>query len=191
VTDNNDERSAREVIERACPDEGVRKVALSILAEAIKEANVYGRDKWTVGVAETARLVVGNYYVCTVRETGVWIALDDRFMKRGDYYPTMDELNSWGWMPDKQGEKGSYSNYKDKSRRTDFSVNGRYSIGVNHNDYWPHIRRLFFDFIYKVIYHGQPMNPNSPALHSQGMLKHMRHYLGVDLPDPLYQPDVR
>jgi len=94
-------------------------------------------------------------------------------------------------MPDKQGEKGSYSNYKDKSRRTDFSINGRYSVEANHNDTWPHIRRLFFDFIYKAIYHGQPMNPNSPALHSQGMLKQMRHYLGADLPDPLYQPDVR
>jgi hypothetical protein len=191
MIDLSDERSAQKVIEKACPDERVRKIALSIFADAIKEANVYGRDKWTVRVAETARLVVGNYYVCTVRETGVWLALDDRFMKTGDYYPTMDELNSWGWIPDKQGEKGSYPNYKDKSRRTDFSVNGRYSIGVNHNDSWPHIRRLFFDFIYKVIYHGQPMNTKSPDLHSQGMFKHMRRYLGVDLPDPLYQPNVR
>lgn len=65
MIDINDERSIREVIEKACPDEGVRKIALSILAEAIKEANGHGRDKWTVRVAETARLVVGNYYVCS------------------------------------------------------------------------------------------------------------------------------
>jgi len=133
VIDMNDERSVQQVIEKACPDERVRETALLILAEAIKEADVYGRHKWAIRVGETARLVVGNYYVCTVRETGVWIALDDRFTKTGDYWPTMDELNSWGWMPDEPGSKGSYSNYKDKSRRTNFSINGRYSVGENHN----------------------------------------------------------
>ena len=127
MIDLNDERSAQRVIEKACPKEWVRKIALTIFADAIEEANVYGRDKWAIRVKETARLVVGNYYVCTVRETGVWLALDDRFLKAGNYCPTMDELNSWGWMPDKQGEKGSYLHYKDKSRRTDFSINGRYS----------------------------------------------------------------
>ena len=186
MVDLNDERSAREVIERACPDEGLRKANLSMLAEAIREANVYGRDRWAVRVRDTARLVVGNYYVCTVRETGVWLALDDRFTKTGDYYPTMDELNSRGWVPDRRGEKGAYSNYKDRSRRTEFSINGRYSVGADHADNWPHIRRLFFDFIYKAVYHGQPMNPKSPGLHSHGMLKYMRRHLGVDLPDPLY-----
>ena len=191
MTDLNDERRAQEVIERECPDERVRRTALSILAEAIKEAKVYGRDKWAVNVADTARLVVGHYYVCTVRDTGVWIALDDRFMKSGDYYPTMDELNAWGWMPDKKDAKGSYRNYTDRSRRTPFSVNGRYSIGANHKEAWPHIRRLFFDFIYKAIYHGQPIDKRTPEHHSPGMLKYMRHYLGVDLPDPLYEPDVR
>lgn len=191
MIDLNDERSAQEVVEKACPDEGVRKVALSILAEAIKEANAYGRDKWTINVTETARLVVGNYYVCTVRETGVWLALDDRFTKAGDYWPAMGGLNAWGWRPDEQGVKGSYPHYKDRSRRTDFSINGRYSVGANHDEAWPHIRRLFFDFIYKANYHGQPMNKRSPDLHSQGMLKYLRHYLGVDLPDPLYQAGVR
>jgi len=190
VIDQNDEREAREVVEKAC-DEGVRRAALSILAEAIREANVYGRDRWALRVGETARLVVGNYYVCTVRETGVWLALDDRFTKTADYHPAMEELNAWGWMPDKHGETGSYLHYKDKSRRTDFSVNGRYSIGANHDDAWPHIRKLFFDFIYKAIYHGQPMNAKSPDLHSQGMLKYMRRYLGGDLPDPSYRAEVR
>jgi hypothetical protein len=191
MVDLNDEEGTQKIIEKACPDGRVRKVALSIFADALKEANVYGRDKWAIRVKDTARLVVGNYYVCTVRGTGVWIALDDRFTKTGGYLPTMDELDSWGWMPDKQGERGSYSHYKDRSRRTDFSINGRYSIGANHDDHRPHIRRLFFDFIYKAIYHGQPMNPRSPDLHSQGMLKYMRRYLGDDLPDPSYRAGVR
>lgn len=184
MVDKTDERSVQEVIEKACPDERIRKIALSILAEAIKEANVYGRDKWAVRVTDnTARLVVGRYYVCTVHESGVWLALDNRFMEKDPYLPTLDELKSWGWTPD---EPDAYPNYKDKSLRTDFSVNGYYFVGANHNDSWPHIRRLFFDFIYKAIYHGQSMNKKSPDLHSQGMLKYMRHYLGVDLPDPLY-----
>lgn len=186
MVDLNDERAARRVIEKACPDDKIRKAVLMILAEGIKEANFYGRDEWTVRVAETARLVVGNYYVCTVRETGVWLALDDRFTKAGDYYPTMRELRSWGWVPDEEGKEGSYAHYSDRSRRKHFSINGRYSIGADHVDNWPHIRKLFFDFIYKAIHHGQPMNPNSPGLHSQGALKYMRHHLGTDLPDPLF-----
>jgi hypothetical protein len=187
VIDPNDERGAKKVIERACPDERIRKAALSIFADAIKEANLYGRHKWTVNVTDTARLVVGHYYVCTVRETGVWIALDDRFLKTGEYLPTMGKLNSWGWTPD---EPDAFRHYKD-TRQNEFSVNGLYSIGANHKDTWPHIRRLFFDFIYKAVYHGQRMDRNSPALHSQGMLKYMRHYLAVNLPDPLYPPDTQ
>ncbi len=36
VVDVNDERNVQRVIEEACPDDKVRTVALSILAEAIK-----------------------------------------------------------------------------------------------------------------------------------------------------------
>jgi hypothetical protein len=84
-------------------------------------------------------------------------------------------------MPDEPAKEGTYSNYEDKSRRTRKSINGRYSVGENYNDFGPYVRRLFYNFMYKAIHHGQPMNKNSPALHSQGRLKYMRHYLGVDL----------
>jgi hypothetical protein len=188
VVDKNDKRGVQKVVEKECPDEKVRKIALTILADAIKEANAYGQDKWTVRVKDTARLLVGNYYVCTVRPTGVWLALDDRFLKGGNYYPTMGELNSRGWTP---SEPDANRTYKDYSKRNAFSINGLYSIGAGHDDNWPHIKRLFFDFIYKAIYHGQPMGPRSPALHSQGMLEYMRDYLGVDLPDPSHRPDKR
>ncbi len=193
MIDLNDERSARKVIDNVYRNgnEEVKEVALSILADGIKEANIYGRHRWTVRVEETARLVVGHYYVCTVRESGVWIALDDRFTKSGEYYPTMDELNAMGWTPDEEGKKDHKRTYSDKSRRNPFSVNGLYSIGADHDKNWPHIRRLFFDFIYKAIHHGQRMDKDSPGLHSQGMLKYLRHYLGVELPDPFYEADAR
>jgi hypothetical protein len=55
MLDLNDERGAQKVIEKACPDEGVRKIAMSIFADAIKEANVYERDKWAVRAKDTAR----------------------------------------------------------------------------------------------------------------------------------------
>jgi hypothetical protein len=61
-------RSAQRVIEKACPDERVRKIALSILADAIEEANVYGRDKWAVRVKETARLgCLASYQTIVLR----------------------------------------------------------------------------------------------------------------------------
>lgn len=188
MIDKDDEKKTQAIIEdNICTDPIVRRTVLSMFAEAIQEANVYGRDKWAIRVSKDAvRLVVGHYYVFTIREEGVWIALDDRFMKAGDYYPTLSELSEWGWKPDEQDQPGAYPTYKDRSRRIDFSRNGYYTIGANHEQAWPHIRRLFFDFIYKAACHGQPMAKESPGLHSQGTLKYVRHYLGVNLPDPLY-----
>lgn len=71
MVDKNDKRGVQKVVEKECPDEKVRKIALTILADSIKEANAYGRNKWTVRDKDTARLLVGNYYACTVRPTGV------------------------------------------------------------------------------------------------------------------------
>lgn len=68
-----------------------------------------------------------------------------------------------------------------------FSINGCYTIDLNrHDDGWPYIRRLFFDFTYKAIYYGQPMDQRTPGLHSPGAVKYLRNYLGINLPDPLY-----
>jgi hypothetical protein len=184
----NDEKEAQTIIESFCPNPAVRDVALSIFGEAICEANIYRQATWAVRVEETARLTVAHYYVCTIWHNGVWLALDNQFDNAvcNSYYPTMQTLNAGGWTPDQVGQPGAYPTYKDASLRTDFSINGLYVIGVNHQNVWPHLRRLFFNFIYKANYHGQPMDPRSPGHHSAGALKYLRHCLGMNLPDPLY-----
>jgi hypothetical protein len=184
----HDEKEAQAVIESACPDPMIRQVALSIFGEAIREVNVYGRDTWALRVEETMRLTVKHYYVCTLGETGVWLALDDRSdSSQNIYSPTRQQLQTWGWVQDQPGQPGAYPTYKDASLRTDFSINGSYAIDPKqHDGAWPHIRRLFFDFIYKAIYYGQPMDLRTPGLHSPGAVKYLRNSLRMNLPDPLY-----
>ena len=183
----HDENEAGKIIESACPNPAVRRMALSIFGEAIQEVNLYGRDKWALRVEETLRLTVKHYYVCTLWTGGVWLALDNRLdFPPNDYYPTRQQLQTWGWVQDHTGQPGAYPSYKDASLRADFSVNGFYTIDAHHAEIWPHIRRLFFDFLYKAIYHGQPMDPRTPALHSSGAVKYLRNNPGMNLPDPLY-----
>lgn len=186
MKDKNDENEARSIVETVCPDLFIRKTVLSIISQTIHEVNAYGRDKWAIRVEETVRFTVGHYYICTIGKSDVWLALDDRFLSSSEYYPTLEMLRAWGWVPDKPGDPGSYPTYKDRTMKIDFSVNGYYTIGAKHSEGWPHIRRLFFDFIYKAIYYGQSMDPRSPGLHSPGFLKYVRNELGVHLPDPLY-----
>lgn len=190
----HDEKEAQAIIESACSDYATRRIALSIFGEAICEANICGRDQWALRVEKTLRLTVKHYYVCTLSADGVWLALDDRFNSpqnnqhpKNNCYPTFQELKQWGWTPDQVGQSDAYPTYQMTIRGPDFSINGSYQINPNHHDEaWPHVRRLFFDFIYKAIYYGQPMDPRTPGLHSSGALKYLRNYLGTSLPDPLY-----
>ena len=155
----HDEKEAQAVIESACPDLATRKVALSIFGEAISEVNTYGRDTWALRVEKTMRLTVKHYYVCTLWHGGVWLALDDRFDSAFNKdYPNRQQLKEWGWVQDRAGKKGAYPTYKDRSRKVDFSVNGSYQIGPHHAEAWPHIRRLFFDFMFRAIDRGQKMD---------------------------------
>lgn len=103
MNDIHDEKEAQTVIESACPNSPVRRVALSIFGEAIREVNIYGRDKWALRVEKTLRLTVKHYYVCTLCECGVWLALDDRFnfpqnnlAPMNNYYPTFQQCMGMG-----------------------------------------------------------------------------------------------
>jgi hypothetical protein len=182
-----DEKEAQLIIESFCPDPAIRRVALSIYGEAIHECSSHGRNTWALRVERTMRLTVMHYYVCTLWTDGVWLALDDGsdYLPSKDY-PNRQQLTNWGWVQDRVGKRGEYPTYKDKSRKVDFSINGYYKIGPHHDESWPHIRQLFFDFIFKAINYGQPMDPRTPGLHSPGAVKYLRNYLGMNLPDPLY-----
>ena len=100
--------------------------------------------------------------------------------------PTLEQFSGWGWKPDEPDNPGAYLYYKDRSRKEIFSINGNYQITQNHDRNWPHIRRLFFDFLYKAVYYGQKMDGRTPDMHAPGVLKYIRNELGVHVPDPQF-----
>ena len=189
------EFEVQNIMESLCPRQKLRAIYVSIFSDGIEEANRYDRGIWGVNVNKIGvRLTVAHYYVCTIDSFGIWLALDNNFMRFGKnsrtYLPTMEQLNEWGWKMDDAKTPAPYPTYKDKSMRTDFSANGYYSPGKNHLEAWKHIRKLFMDLIYKAIYHGQQMDKDSPGMHCSGFLKYVRNQYGIALPDPLYIAQV-
>ncbi|MCX6897693.1 MAG: hypothetical protein NT105_03250 [Verrucomicrobia bacterium] len=195
---DSDEKYAQRLMEVLCPNPKLRAIYMSIIAEGIIEANRYDRNEWAVKMSGDAiRLTVKHYYVCTIDKLdkdckpGIWLALDDAFIHKNvnseKYLPTIPKLEKWGWKKDQRWQDGEYPTYKDKSKRTDFSVNGYYSIGKNHPEAWKHIRWLFLSFIYKAIYNGQKMDDRSREAHCSGFLKYVRNQFGIEVPDPLYK----
>lgn len=182
------EQDAQKIMETICPSLALRSIYISIIAEGIIEANRYKRSSWCLNMDDKGiRLTVNHYYVCTIDKVGIWLALDDDFFHDNEHFqkhlPTIRQLSDWGWEID---ESNGYPNYKDKSRINDFSVNGYYTVGENHQVAWKHIRLLFLRLIYKAIYYGQNMDKNTPAKHSSGFLKYARNQFGIEVPDPLY-----
>jgi hypothetical protein len=185
------EFEVQNIVESLCPDPNLRAIYLTMISDGIMEANRYDRGIWSVNVNNGGvRLTVAHYYVCTIEQKGIWLALNDIFLRYDEnekrYHPSMDQLNKYGWKMDVPGEPGAYPTYKDRTMNTDFSANGFYSPGKNHSDAWKHIRKLFLDLIYKAIYHGQPMAKDSPGKHCPGFLKYVRNQYGIPLLDPFY-----
>jgi hypothetical protein len=190
IPDN--ELDAQHIMETLCPNPTLRTIYISIISDGIIEANRFNRSLWSVNMNDDAiRLTVAHYYVCTIDQNGIWLALDDAFFHNDErnqqYLPTVNQLNQLGWeIDDRATQRGAYPTYKDRSMRTDFSVNGHYSVGENHLEAWKHIRRLFLALIYKAIYYGQDMDRRSPEKHCSGFLKYVRNQFAIAVPDPLY-----
>ncbi|MBN1934879.1 MAG: hypothetical protein JW934_09450 [Anaerolineae bacterium] len=188
------ERDAQNIFETLCPDKNLRSIYIEIIADGIIEANRYNRELWSVNMTDDAvRLTVAHYYVCTIDKNGIWLALDNDFLRKNDqdkvYLPTLAELAQWGWqMDDCDTQEEAYPTYKDRTKHRDFSANGYYSIGKSYQEAWKHIRKLFLSLIYRAIYYGQDMDKRSPEKHCSGFVKYIRNQFAISVPDPLYFP---
>ncbi len=129
-------------------------------------------------------MLVGHYIVLTVWKEGVWLSLDKQLVEDTEYSPGVAKLAEWGWHADNPSDPGAFQTYKGRNRKSDFAINGYYHISKDHQLAWPHMRRLFFEFIYKAVYYGQSMDKRSWWDHADGVLKYIRNELGVHVPDP-------
>lgn len=74
------EFDAQRIMEILCPNPELRTTYISIIADGIIEANRYNRSLWCLNMNDDAiRLTVTHYYVCTIDQHGIWLALDDIF----------------------------------------------------------------------------------------------------------------
>lgn len=157
------------------PEVDVRQKCLEIFADAIAEANIYGRDKWAVvHTSRKVRLIVGHIIVCTIVDGHVWMALDKGLLGSSNDRSLLEQSGDWEWDTD------GYPEYPSISSR-----NGHYRPSEKHAEIWPAVRRLHFESIYRAA-NQTTMDPRTPQGHSPEILRHLRNELGRHVPDPLH-----
>ena len=188
MKDRNDENEANVIINEKIPDLAMRQMILTILSDAIIEANQDGDDQWAVTVSSTndIRFVIGHYIAITLYSEGLWLALEKQ------QYDSMLQLrqNDFSlfknfWEPDLIDVKGSYPSYKNMDKEP-FSINGYFNLKNACPDSIPILRSLLFVFIQSAIDSGQPIMPQTKAAHSPGIIKYLRNELKREIPDPNY-----
>jgi hypothetical protein len=176
------ERLILPIFSDAVPEPSVGQRCLAIFADAIAEANVYGRNTWAVTYEERkvrperskVRLVVNHIVVCTLGGGRIWMALDKGLLETSSYRSLLERSQDWEWG------KGKWAEYREIPAR-----NGYYRPSENHAEIWPKIRRLHFESIYRAV-EETTMDPRTPQRHSPGILKYLRNQLGRHVPDPRY-----
>lgn len=155
---------------------GVRQKCLMMFADAIAEANIYGRDKWAVTyTASKVRLIVGHIIVCTLENGRIWVALDKGLLETPRHQSLLEQLDDWTW------DDNQYPEYQQIPSR-----NGYYLPSEDHAKIWPGVRRLHFEAIYRAA-NETTMDQRTPEGHSAEILKYLRNELGRHVPDPLYR----
>ena len=154
-------------------DAEIRHKCLGMFADAVAEANVYGRNRWAVAyTADKVRLIVGHLIVCTLVDGRAWLALDKGLLQSSDRESTLEQSDDWEW--------GGYEEYREIPSR-----NGYYMPSENHAEMWSEIRRLHFESIYRAA-NESTMDKRAPQGHSPEILRYLRNNLERHIPDPLY-----
>src|SRR5918993_5329142 len=97
------EDEAKQLVVSILPKTGIRQQCLTMFAEAIDEANRYGRDIWTLThTRDKVRLIVGHIIVCTLEnrpEHGpIWMALDKGLLGTSKFH--LERSGDWEWDVD-------------------------------------------------------------------------------------------
>jgi hypothetical protein len=104
------EGEAKRLILLILPDASIRQIGLTIFADAIAEANIYGRDKWAVvHTSRKVRLIVGHIIVCTLVDNHVWMALDKGLLGTSNDRSRLEQSGDWEWDTDGYPEYPSIS----------------------------------------------------------------------------------
>lgn len=173
----SNEGGAKQHILSILPETEIRHKCLTMIADAICEANTYGRDKWVVNYAKNkVRLHVGHIIICTLESGRIWMALDKGLLEASRSQPLLDQSGDWKW-----GKEDEYPEYS-----SILSKNGYYLPSEKHVEIWPEIRRLHFESVYKAA-NKTTMVPATRQSNSSEILKYLRNELRQHVPDPLHE----
>ena len=157
------------------PEPDVRQKCLTAFADAIIEANAYGRDKWAVRHARNkVRLHIDHVYICTLENGCVWMSLDKGLLETSNGQSQLEHTGDWRWDTDEYPEYSSIG-----------SRNGYYLPSERHAKVWPVIRRLHFEAIYRAA-NGRELDAGARENHAPEILMYLRNELERHVPDPLY-----
>lgn len=167
-----------EIITSLLPDEGHRKLCLSLFLQALNKANSFGSNKWgAYCYREGVRLLVGNLIVFTVHKTGIWLALDKQLLnEKKEKWMLLEESGLWRW------ENGNYSEYKPVP-----SKNGYYFPSSEDSEVWPIIQEFHFEYLKKVANKYEWLNVKSQSKHTPELLLYLKNELGQSVPRPNYE----
>jgi hypothetical protein len=169
------ESDAEQLILSILPEPVVRRKCLAVFADAITEANIYGRGKWAVRYAsDRVRLHIDHVFICTLEKGCVWMALDKGFLEASDRQSHLEQSGDWRWDTDEYPEYPLIE-----------SRNGYYLPSEKHADLWPVIRPLHFESINRAA-NGRVLDAGARENHSPEILKYLRNELGQHVPDPRY-----
>jgi hypothetical protein len=147
------------------------------------------RNIWAVtntdSYPDSIWLQVGHYAVMMLTEEQIWLSLDKQLTES----PVREDMvftsaNRWGWQP----QEGDLYQYKDKFKPGNpFSINGYYKpvSEESHDKIYPELKRLHFEFLYKVAVVGQSMHKETQNLHLPGILIYLRNELSKACPRSL------
>lgn len=159
----SDLRALAQRIERVLPNQNVRMVQLTALADSIDYVTNRNPTLFVVHLKPNrVRLIVGRLIVLTLESNHIWLATDPSHAERG-----LSALRSWRW-----GE-GEYAEYRLVPSR-----NGYYAPSLDPGGEWTAIQSAHFSFLDRVVSRARNVDPRSRKRHEPLLLEYLRLELG-------------
>ena len=173
----NSQEEAKNPIERLIPNPDMRQRCLHMFMDAIDEANFYGPDQWYLEPAFDGHiwLVTGSLVTCSLVEDRIWLSLNRQMMtSQAGLSLVYDSVTEdWDWEPVDLDDPTWV--------HVATVINGFYTPDPNHNQVWPHLRRLLFETIYQSIMAPDSSGYIMPKVHSPAILAYLQEETGREV----------
>ncbi len=170
--DRSSAQTARMVLEKLLPEQEDRLAVLSFFAHAILNAHQQGESKWGVTLyPNSVALNISGFYACWIRSNDVFVSVIENALSletRTDLEHSVRWGDTFKRLPDSRYFYVPYT-----------------QVG----EVLPQLLPSTEAFIVSTAARFARMGVRVEGAHSPGVLKYLREYLEMDLPDPVYLPE--